>query len=95
MKKKRKKRRKRTTTEWPTFKVSYDIPPPPPRETRRYPLADMKVGGSFFVETRSATDHRQVYKSVTRAAKKLNVTIRSKSWTDDNGRPGLRFWRIE
>lgn len=78
-----------------TYKIDTDIPTPKgsANGTRRYPFADMPVGGSFFVPGA----HTSQLTSAARHYRPKKFTARAVTETDENGNEvrGIRVWRIE
>jgi len=76
-----------------TFKIEKDIPPPPAgrgRKEGKYPLADMEVGDSFYIE--GAAEFAVARTSCYGAAKRLNIIIQGNKDKDGDGG---RIWRIK
>jgi len=68
------------------LKIDKGVPLPVAGNTLRLPLADMKVGDSFFIPEKK----QQHCGSVYRAAKRLKIKISTRSEAG-----GVRVWRVE
>ncbi len=80
-----------------SIQVEKGIPVPPRTgggdTTKKYPLSDLEVGDSFFVEgSYEKTKSAQVRASQYGAAHGLKFTTRSVA---ENGVLGMRIWRVE
>lgn len=70
------------------YEIQSNIPLPTPRGPVKYPLADMKVGDSFFIPGKNS---QQISGSFAiNRPKKFSVRQR-----EENGVKGVRVWRIE
>lgn len=74
------------------IKIDHDIPIPNPeyqRRQRKYPIADMAVGDSFFAHAQRS---ESVSSSLTKY-RKMGRRFTARTVTE-NGVKGVRLWRI-
>ena len=85
------------------IEIEDDIPVPPGSDRRsverKYPLAELKVGQSFFLPLEEGDDLKRMGNRLTQARQgyqKRNEGVRftQRMWEKD-GEVGIRVWRIE
>ena len=66
------------------------------RHGLKYPLGEMEIGDSFFVEAENdetiRTVQRRIVPTLLKHARRLKVTITTRTMRDQNG---VRVWRVE
>ena len=85
------------------IEIEDDIPVPPGSDRRsverKYPLAELKVGQSFFLPLEEGDDLKRMANRLSQARQsyqKRNEGVRftQRMWEKD-GEVGIRVWRIE
>ena len=85
------------------IEIEDDIPVPPGSDRRsverKYPLAELKVGQSFFLPLEEGDDLKRMGNRLSQARqgyRKRNEGVRftQRMWEKD-GEVGIRVWRIE